>query len=251
MRRIEEGIYETLGEGWYEARDNPVAVLRAEARARDDWVEHVLARAAGKRARVLEVGCGAGFLTNRLAAAGHVVTGLDRAPGSLEIARRHDRGGTATYVAGDALALPFGDRSFDVVAAMDFLEHVETPEKAIAEASRVLRPGGLLFFHTFNRNPLSWLIAIKAMRWFVANTPRDLHLYRLFIKPRELRAMLRRQGCRPCAMRGLRPVFLSPALLRLVCTGTVPETLRFRLSRSRLVGYLGYAVKLPAGLSGP
>src|SRR6201999_1216443 len=112
------------------------------------------------------------------------VTGLDASPESLVVAARHDETGSVRYERGDALALPYADASFDAVCAMDFLEHVEEPARVVAECSRVLRPGGLFFFHTFNRSFLAWLVVIKGVEWFVRNTPRDMHVLRLFIPPR-------------------------------------------------------------------
>ena len=74
--------------------------------------------------------------------------GLDTTPESLEVARQHDRTSSVRYHLGDACALPYADHSFDVVCAMDLLEHVEEPAPLIAEVERVLRPDGLFFFHT-------------------------------------------------------------------------------------------------------
>ena len=60
-------------------------------------------------------------------------------------------------------------------------------KKIIQEAGRLLKPGGLFFFHMFNRNFLSWLIVIKGVEWCVPNTPKNMHLYSHFIKPYELK----------------------------------------------------------------
>ena len=64
-------------------------------------------------------------------------------------------------------------------------------EVEFAEMARVLRPGGLLFFHTFNRSWLAWLVVIKGVEWFVRNTPKDMHVLHLFLKPSEVEAMCR------------------------------------------------------------
>jgi 2-polyprenyl-6-hydroxyphenyl methylase/3-demethylubiquinone-9 3-methyltransferase len=190
---------------------------------------------------VLDVGCGAGFLSNHLALEGFEVTGLDASQAAIQVAACHDATGKARYVVGDALKLPFADASFDAVCAMDFLEHVEEPEKAVAEMARVLKPGGTFFFHTFNRNPIAWLVIIKGVEWFVKNTPRHMHVLRLFIKPRELRAMCLAHGMHVSELHGSEPVVFSWAFWRMLLTRIVPTDFRFRFSKSTLLAYTGSA----------
>jgi 2-polyprenyl-6-hydroxyphenyl methylase / 3-demethylubiquinone-9 3-methyltransferase len=136
QQSINNDIYHALGERWYNAQDDPVALLRAEARLRNPWVaEELRARFAGRRLRILDVGCGGGFLSNYLAIQGHTVIGLDFASDALKVARLHDATGRVEYIEGDAYRLPFTDGGFDAVCSMDFLEHVEEPELAIREAA--------------------------------------------------------------------------------------------------------------------
>jgi 2-polyprenyl-6-hydroxyphenyl methylase/3-demethylubiquinone-9 3-methyltransferase len=144
---------------------------------------------------------------------------------------------------GDALSLPFDDASFDVVCAMDFLEHVEDPGAVVAEVARVLKPGGTFFFHTFNRNPLAWLVIIKGVEWFVKNPPRHMHVLRLFIKPYELERMCQEHGLFFRVLHGSEPVVLSWAFWRMLLTRVVPRDFRFRFSKSTLLAYTGYAAR--------
>ena len=97
-------------------------------------------------ARVLEIGCGTGAVTRELAGWPGVaeVVGLDPSPTFLASARRHHPPGNARFVEGDARALQFQDRSFDVVVFHTTLCHVPGPERALEQAARVLRPGGWL-----------------------------------------------------------------------------------------------------------
>lgn len=243
MQKVNNAIYEELGERWYTAQDDPVALLRAEASFRDPWVLERIKREK-PQAEVLDVGCGAGFLSNRLALEGHRVTGLDASAQSLEVARSRDATGCASYVLGDAGKLPFADASFDTACAMDFLEHVEDPGTIVREIARTLKPGGLFFFHTYSRNPLSWLLCIKAVEWFVRNTPRHMHVYHLFITPREMKRYCEEAGLIVEEMQGSRPVLMSKATLSLLATGAVPPDFTFKGSALKIFGYFGMARKV-------
>jgi 2-polyprenyl-6-hydroxyphenyl methylase/3-demethylubiquinone-9 3-methyltransferase len=241
---INNHFYDDLAERWYAAQDDPVALLRAESRLRNPWVLEQIRKVFGARAcAVLDVGCGGGFLSNALGAAGHAVTGIDLSDESMAVARAHDAGGTVRYEQMDAHALAFPDASFDVVCAMDFLEHTDRPGAAVAEAARVLKPGGLFFFHTFSRNWLCYLIVIKGVEWFVPNTPAHMHVLHLFIQPRELRAELERCGLALCTWHGVQPRVWTRAFWRMLATGRVGEDFSFAFTRAKWMGYSGIAQK--------
>ena len=243
-RTINNTWYADLGARWYTAEDTPIALLRAESRHRNPWIaDELVSRLGPGEHRVLDLGCGAGYLANYLAERGHHVTGLDTTTENLVVAKLHDRTRRVAYLRGDACELPFADASFDAVCAMDLLEHVEEPHRLIAEASRVLRPGGLMFFHTFNRNWLANLIVIKGVEWFVKNTPKDLHVLRLFHTPAELTAMLAARGLDVTCLRGSRPRFRWP-LWRMLLTGRVGDDFAFTFTPSTKLGYTGYARRL-------
>ena len=246
---VNNDVYESLGERWYHACDDPIALLRAESRLRNPWLaQRVVSTLGPGPQRVLDVGCGGGFLSNYLGALGHRVTGLDASSDALQIAGRHDESGGVQYRKGDALALPFANGSFDVVCAMDFLEHVEQPEQVIAEAARVLAPGGLFFFHTFNRNWLAWLIVIKGVEWFVRNTPRNLHILRLFLKPEQVAGWCEQHGLGLPELSGMRPKLGLP-FWRLLLTRRVGDDFEFELTRSTRLAYVGVARRQANGLT--
>jgi 2-polyprenyl-6-hydroxyphenyl methylase/3-demethylubiquinone-9 3-methyltransferase len=242
-RPVNNDIYSTLGARWYEASDDPVALLRAEAAHRNPWVAEQITATFGPRpCTVLDIGCGGGFLSNYLATLGHRVSGLDYAADSLAVATRYDATRTVDYTRGDACSLPYRSGSFDVVCAMDFLEHIEDPARVIAEAARVLSPSGLFFFHTFNRNWLSWLVVIKGVEWFVDNTPVDMHVLRLFLKPQEVAAMCRDHGLQTVQMLGSRPK-VGAAFWRMLRTGNVGADFGFAFTPSTRLAYTGFARK--------
>jgi 2-polyprenyl-6-hydroxyphenyl methylase/3-demethylubiquinone-9 3-methyltransferase len=244
LPEINNGIYDELGERWYDATDDPVALLRAESRLRTSWVLSELQNQFGDRPlTVLDVACGGGFLANPMAEAGHAVTGIDLSQDSLAVAERHDSTRSVTYLAIDARRLAFPDEQFDVVCMMDFLEHLPDRDAVIGEASRVLKPGGWFFFHTFNRTPISWLIAIKGVEWFVKNTPKHMHVYSLFLKPSELEELCGRHHLAIEVLRGVGPQVFSLAFFKLLFTGRVIDQFRFKFTRTQSMGYCGRAWK--------
>jgi 2-polyprenyl-6-hydroxyphenyl methylase/3-demethylubiquinone-9 3-methyltransferase len=235
---VDNGVYDQLGERWYQAEDDPIALLRAENRLLGAWILEQLGPAP---LDILDVGCGGGLLANPLAAAGHRVMAVDLSRPSLAVARRHDPGGTVAYLAMDARRLAFAGQRFDAVCMMDFLEHVEDREAVLAEAARVLRPGGRLFCHTFNRTPASWLLAVHGLAWVLPNVPERLHVFRLFLKPAELEALCARQGLKVEGWRGVRPRLALRPWLRLLARGRVGGDFAFAFGRSLRVGYCGVA----------
>ncbi len=241
---INNDFYQLLGEKWYTASDHPVALLRAENRLRIPWVIREMEKYFGKRPiSLLDIGCGAGFLTNAVAKCAHQVTGIDLSSDSLRVAAAFDETKSVRYVEANGYQLPFDNHSFDVVTAMDLLEHVEDPRRLIEEASRLLKPGGLFFFHTFNRTPLSYLVVIKGVEWFVANTPQNMHIYPLFLKPKELQEFCLQNKMQVIQLRGFRPKVLSRYFWKMLCTRKVPEEFSFVFSKNKMTGYCGVAEK--------
>lgn len=233
---INNAFYEELDEKWYTAFDHPIALLRAENKIRIPWILETI----GRDKKILDIGCGAGLLANALAKEGHEVFGVDLSPSTLKIAKKHDATQTVVYDLADAAALPYPTQTFDVVSAMDLLEHVENPQQVISEASRVLKPGGLFFFHTFNRNPLSYLLIIKGVDWCVPNAPKNMHIYRLFIKPSEMEKMGRNNSLKLIEMKGFIPKLSLKTICEMTLQKKVPEHFTFRFSKSLATGYCGY-----------
>jgi 2-polyprenyl-6-hydroxyphenyl methylase / 3-demethylubiquinone-9 3-methyltransferase len=241
---INNEFYNDLSDGWYSDENHPVALLRAENRARIPWIQKEIERRIGEKKEILDIGCGAGMLANELQLAGHHLTGVDISASSLEIAKKRDSTKKVRYLEASGYALPFRDESFDVVVATDLLEHVERPEMVIREASRVLRKSGLFFMHTFNRNIVSYLLIIKGVEWFVNRAPKNMHVYKLFIRPKELKIMCRNESLVIDLFQGLVPDPTNRAFWKMLYSGRVQEEFRFRFVKNLLTGYLAVAVKI-------
>lgn len=160
----------------------------------------------------LEVGCGGGIATAALAELGYRMTGVDPAAASLDAAREHVASlglqERATFVAGDAYDLSgFDAESFDGVVMADVLEHLHDLPAAVAQVSRVLRPGGVLVFDTINRTYASYVLAIAVAQEGLRIVPRDTHDWRMFVKPHELSFLLQAHGflCDTAQFRGMAP----------------------------------------------
>lgn len=243
MRRkkiINNAFYNDLQERWYQENDHPIALLRAENAVRKEWISSQIV----PNQTILDIGCGAGFLANFLAQKGHVVTGIDLSETSLTVARLHDQTHSVEYIQASAYHLPFEQAKFDVVCATDVLEHLEYPERLIQEASRVLRPGGKFFFHTFNRTLASYVVVIKGIDWFVRNAPEDMHVYSLFIKPDELQKMCCSSGFKVEKLVGFRPKIWTKGFFRLLLTKKIAADFSFCFCPSLKTGYCGVAKKI-------
>jgi len=152
---------------------------------------------AGKR--VIDVGCGGGILSEAMAMRGADVTGIDLGEAPLSVARLHqlESGAEVDYrhISVEAMAAEHAGE-FDVVTCLEMIEHVPDPSSVIEACSRLVKPGGHLFFSTINRNPKSYAFAILGAEYVLGLLPRGTHEYRKFIRPSELSSWCRQHGLR-------------------------------------------------------
>ena len=156
--------------------------------------------------RVLDVGCGGGILSESMSQQGAQVIGIDLGEKALKVAQLHslESGVQVDYrlVAVERLAEE-APESFDVVTCMEMLEHVPDPAAIVAACTRLVKPGGTVFFSTINRNPKAYLFAVIGAEYVLNMLPRGTHEYEKFIKPSELAAWTRDAGLTVNGMKGM------------------------------------------------
>ena len=149
--------------------------------------------------KVLDVGCGGGILTESMAQMGATeVLGIDLAQKSLKIAKLHALEQQVNNV--DYRCVSVEDlaaetpATYDVVTCMEMMEHVPDPASIVAACARLVKPDGMVFFSTINRNPKSYLHAIIGAEYLLQLVPKGTHNWHKFITPAELARMCRAAG---------------------------------------------------------
>nr|QZS07512.1 hypothetical protein [Micromonospora endolithica] len=186
--------YDDLAGEWWRP-DGAFAMLHWLARARAALVPP----ASAKDDLLVDLGCGAGLLAPHLAGKGYRHIGVDLTRSALDQAAAHG----VTVVQGDATAVPLPDGCAAVVSAGELLEHVPDWRRAVAEACRLLRPGGLLVLDTLNDTLLARLVAVEFGER-LPTVPRGIHDPQLFVDARALVAECARHGV-ALRLRGVRP----------------------------------------------
>ena len=253
---IDNEIYNREANRWW-ADDSPMATLRSMLNpGRFGYFRKLIEKDLvidPKGLRVLDIGCGGGFLAEEFARLGCRVTGIDPAADLLETARGHAQatGLEIKYLHGSGESLPFDEAAFDLVYCCDVLEHVSDLNQVIAETARVLKPGGYYFYDTINRTTQSRLVMIKLLQDWRATRllPPDVHVWDMFIKPEELHETMRHHGLENGETVGLTPAAgpmkaLSSFLqfrLGMLNYAQLGDRIRSRASADTRVSYMGWA----------
>ncbi len=195
--------FSELAHRWWDP-ESEFAPLHQINPLRLEWINGQ-APLAGRQ--VLDVGCGGGILADSMARKGATVTGIDLSTKALKVAQLHAlEAGTPNIqyreVPVETLAAEAPER-FDVVTCMEMLEHVPDPGSVIQACHRLVKPGGMVFFSTINRNPKSFLFAIVGAEYVLNLLPRGTHEWKKFIRPSELARCCRDAGLEIVQTRGM------------------------------------------------
>ena len=219
--------FEAIAAEWWNP-DGPLKTLHEINPLRLSYIEE---RVTLKGARILDVGCGGGLLSEALAARDANVVGIDLVAASLEVARQHaeETNTRLEYRQIDAASLASEEPGqFDVVTCLELLEHVPEPEALVAACSLAVRPGGTVFFSTINRNLKSFLLAIVGAEHVLRMVPRGTHDYLKLVRPAELAGWCRKADLDLVDITGLH---------------FNPLTRSYRLGGNSDVNYFGYTVR--------
>ena len=150
----------------------------------------------------LDVGCGGGLVCEPLARMGGTVSGADADAVAIETAKRHAQtsGLKIAYLNKPAEAI---EQKFDVVMALEIIEHVTSPETFVQNVANLVKPGGIVIFFSLNRNPKSFLMGIVTAEYLLRWVPRETHSWKKFLRPSELVKMVEKAGLEACNLTGL------------------------------------------------
>jgi 2-polyprenyl-6-hydroxyphenyl methylase/3-demethylubiquinone-9 3-methyltransferase len=226
--REEIARFGALAAQWWDSK-GPMGPLHLMNPPRAAWILARIRRQFGpEMAQVLDVGCGAGLLSEALAQAGCDVLGLDAGAEVIDAARAHaaGQGLMLSYRNDTAEALVTEGAKFQVVTALEIIEHVADPAAFVATLGKLLLPGGLLFLSTLNRTKKSYLVAKLGAEFVLRLVPVGTHTWEKFITPAELGAQCRAAGLRLADTAGL---------------SFSPVARKFVVSRDTSINYLAMA----------
>jgi 2-polyprenyl-6-hydroxyphenyl methylase/3-demethylubiquinone-9 3-methyltransferase len=155
---------------------------------------------------LVDLGCGGGLIAEPMARLGFEVAAIDADRQAIGVAKAHSKaaGLEIDYRAGTVGRLARGRRRFDVVLALEVVEHLPDPQGFLTACGRLLKPGGAFIGATINRTPQSYALAIVGAEYVMGWLPRGTHDWNRFLRPSEFVLGLRRAGLVSTHLKGLR-----------------------------------------------
>jgi 2-polyprenyl-6-hydroxyphenyl methylase/3-demethylubiquinone-9 3-methyltransferase len=196
--------FDALARDWWDQR-GPMAVLHKFNPVRLAFVRDEACAHFGRDPRrmralsglsLVDIGCGGGVLSEPLARLGAEVTGLDPAPANIAVARAHaEKSGLAIDYREETIeAIVAAGRRFDIVLAMEVVEHVADVDAFVAACCAAVKPDGLLVMATLNRTLKSYALAIVGAEYLLRWLPKGTHDWEKFVTPAELGTAIEAHG---------------------------------------------------------
>ncbi len=200
LREVEK--FTAMAEAWWDPRDK----FRPLHRINPVRLDYVVSEACAhfgrdrrdprplKGLRVLDVGCGGGLVCEPLARLGAVVTGVDAAAANIPVAQIHAQQSGLEIRYLNATVEDLAEQDFDLVLALEVIEHVQDPAAFVAALGQVMRPDGLIILSTFNKTAKSFALGIVAAEYVLGWLPRGTHDWRRFVSPAQMEQWVEEQA---------------------------------------------------------
>lgn len=184
---------------------NPTRLHYIKQQICDHFDRDMKALDSYKGLNLLDIGCGGGLVCEPLARLGGKVTGIDADENAINVATEHANksGLKIQYKATSSEQLLKNKTRYDVVLALEIIEHVPNPDEFVKNVLELCKPDGLVIFSTLNRTPKSFAFGIVAAEYILRWVPAGTHDWKKFIKPSELSRHIRNAGGTPINICGL------------------------------------------------
>jgi 2-polyprenyl-6-hydroxyphenyl methylase/3-demethylubiquinone-9 3-methyltransferase len=205
--------FDKIAETWWDPK-GPMKVLHKFNPVRLGYIRDEACRRFGRDPRsarslegisILDVGCGGGVLSEPLARLGATVTGLDPAPTNISVAQLHaERAGVSVDYRNETVeAVVARAETFDMVLAMEVVEHVADRQAFVSACTQAVKPGGSLAMATINRTLRSFASAIVGAEYILGWLPKGTHEWDRFVTPEELTSAIEATGFRVDDLKGV------------------------------------------------
>eukprot|EP01060_Flectonema_neradi_P012775 TRINITY_DN19552_c0_g1_i2.p1 TRINITY_DN19552_c0_g1~~TRINITY_DN19552_c0_g1_i2.p1 ORF type:complete len:295 (+),score=39.32 TRINITY_DN19552_c0_g1_i2:54-938(+) len=245
----EIGRFARITPQWWDT-NGPMKELHSMNPVRIGWIRNLIERELGAGAkaasplagiRILDIGCGAGIASEPLARLGAEVVGVDANSAAIDVANNRLQTGPSSdlknnlsFICGAAEDLTEGEK-FDVVVALEIVEHVSNVDAFVKTLSQLTRPGGLVCMSTINKTLLSYSLGIVFAERIANMVPPGTHDWNKFISPEDLTRSLRNHNVVVAEVRGMHP---KPVL-------TPCPTYEWGISSDLSLNYILGGIRLP------